>query len=131
MESTAGATEVAVSDPVPNQSNGRKRSASASPPAAMNNKHGRLVSGLPFVPSPLPYLRRRLNSTPANVRDLKLLFEFGPPNSAPSPVVHALFPSASGSIGQLTPGTNCIDSLVSEADSLLRDARPASQHYPS
>ena len=101
MESSGGATDAAVSDPAPNQSNDRKRNASASPPAAMNFKLGRLAPGLPFVPSPLPYLRRRLNSTPAIVRDLKLLFEFGPPNSAPSPVVQALFPPASGSIGHL------------------------------
>ena len=51
---------------------GCKRSTSASPPAVKSSKSGRLVRGLPFVPSPLPNLRERLNSTPANVRDLKL-----------------------------------------------------------
>ena len=121
VENTSEAVEVVANVPAPNQSNERKRSASASPPAAMIHKLGRLAPGLPFVPSPLPYLRRRLNSTPANVRDLKLLFEFGPPNNAPSPVVHALFPPASGHNGHLNPDDNCIDSLVSEADSLIRD----------
>ena len=112
-------------------STGRKRGASSPPPAGTLHKAGKLSVAPPFVPSPLPNLRGRLNSTPANVRKLKLLFEFCPMNLAPSPVAHVSHLPNPAFSGHLHQSSDCIESLVFEADLLLHNVPSSPSMLPS